>query len=121
MLPLITPQRFFLYLPPTDMRKSFDGLCGLVSGAMARDPLSGDVYVLLNRRRDRIKLLVWQRGGFWIFYKRLESGSFQLPPHSAQTDSLLLPYADLMLLIEGIELASVKRRKNMTFLEKVVA
>ena len=120
MLSFITPQRFYLYRPATDMRKSFDGLCGIVSAAMARDPLSGDVYVFLNRRRDRIKLLVWQHGGFWIFYKRLESGSFQLPPDSGQDDTLVLPYADLMMLIEGIDLASVKRRKRYAISQKSV-
>jgi transposase len=113
MLPL-TPNglQFYLYLPATDMRKSFDGLCGIITQAMTRDPLSGDVYVFLNRRRDRIKLLVWERGGFWIFYKRLEQGSFQLPPNAVQHDTIMLPYAELMMLIEGIDLRSVKRRKR---------
>ncbi|MFQ5637797.1 MAG: IS66 family insertion sequence element accessory protein TnpB [bacterium] len=112
MLPLVTPRRFYLYRPATDMRKSFDGLCGLIRQAMARDPLSGDVYVFLNRRRDRIKLLVWERGGFWIFYKRLEAGSFQLPPDSHHADTIALPYAELLMLIEGIDLTGVKRRKR---------
>lgn len=118
MLPLTTGLRFHLYLPATDMRKSFDGLCGIVSQSMTRDPLSGDVYVFLNRRRDRIKLLVWERGGFWIFYKRLEQGSFQLPPNPGQSESLQLPYSELLMLIEGIDLRSVKRRKRYEISQK---
>ena len=88
---------------------------------MSLDPLNGDVYVFLNRRRDRIKLLVWDRGGFWIFYKRLEKGSFQLPPNSAAAETIELPYAELMMLIEGIDLGSVKRRKRYLFPKKVLA
>jgi transposase len=121
MLPVVNQLRFFLYRRPTDMRKSFDGLFAIVSQVLSLDPLNGDVYVFLNRRRDRIKLLVWDRGGFWIFYKRLESGTFQLPADSYQRDTIELPYADLMMLIEGIDLGSVKRRKRYTFPKKVLA
>ncbi|MHC4073791.1 MAG: IS66 family insertion sequence element accessory protein TnpB [Planctomycetota bacterium] len=112
MLPVVNQLRFFLYRHPTDMRKSFDGLCGVINQALAMDPLSGDVYVFVNRRRDRIKLLVWDRGGFWIFYKRLEQGTFQLPPDSGKRDTIVLPYAELMMLIEGIDFSSVKHRKR---------
>ena len=121
MLPLTSRHHIFLYRQPTDMRKSFDGLCGIVSQTMTRDPLSGDVYVFLNRRRDRIKLLVWERGGFWIFYKRLEKGSFELPPCADRQDTIVLPYAELMMLIEGIDLASVKRRKRFDLAKKNLA
>ena len=110
MLPFTARCNFYLCTHATDMRKSFDGLCGLVSSALARDPVSGDVYVFFNRRRDRIKLLVWDRSGFWIFYKRLERGTFQLPRHLSNQTSLDVPYEDLMMIIEGIDLASVKRR-----------
>ncbi len=104
--------KFYLYAQATDMRKSFDGLCGLVTSALRRDPLSGDVYVFVNRRRDRMKLLVWDRSGFWIFYKRLEQGSFQLPHPLAEHPSLELPYDELMMILEGIDLASIKRRRR---------
>jgi len=121
MFPVAGQLRFFLYRHPTDMRKSFDGLFGIVSGVLSLDPLSGDVYVFLNRRRDRIKLLVWDRGGFWIFYKRLEKGTFQLPPGSSQADTIELPYEELMMLIEGIDLGSVRRRSRFHFPQKVLA
>jgi transposase len=100
MLPLAGQHRILLYRQPTDMRKSFDGLCVVVSALMSLNPLSGDIYVFLNRRRDRMKLLLWNRGGFWIFYKRLESGSFQLPADSYQRDTIELPYENLMMLIK---------------------
>jgi transposase len=121
MLPLAGQHRILLYRQPTDMRKSFDGLSVIISALMSRDPLSGDIYVFINRRRDRIKLLLWDRGGFWIFYKRLESGTFELPATSFEHDTVELPYENLMMLIEGIDLTSVRRRKRFTFPKKVLA
>lgn len=112
MLTITTHFKFYLYTQATDMRKSFDGLCGLVTSALRRDPLSGDVYVFVNRRRDRMKLLVWDRTGFWIFYKRLEQGTFQLPHLLADKPSLELPYDELMMILAGIDLASIKRRRR---------
>jgi len=109
MLALSGHNRFYLYAQATDMRKSFDGLCGVVTSGLGRDPTSGDVYVFINRRRDRMKLLVWDRSGFWLFYKRLEQGSFQLP--ATPTSSLELPYETLVMMIEGIDLAAGRRRR----------
>jgi len=105
--------RFFLYAHPTDMRKSFDGLCGLVSDELLHNPLSGDVYIFINRRRDRIKILVWGGDGYWIYYKRLEKGTFQLPEIREDSTSLELSYESLFFLLEGIELRSVKKRKRI--------
>lgn len=110
MLPVFPRLRFYLYSEPTDMRKSFDGLCGLVVSALGRDPLGGDVYAFVNRRRDRIKLLFWDRTGFWLFYKRLEKGTFQIPLESALNRSIELSYDVVMMLLEGIDLNSIKRR-----------
>jgi transposase len=92
-----------------DMRKSFDGLTGLITSALRRDLASGDVYVFVNRRRDRMKLLVWDRTGFWIFYTRLEQGTFQLP--ATPTSSFALPYETLLMILEGIDLAAGRRRR----------
>lgn len=92
------------------MRKSFDGLFGLVTGTLKSDPLSGDVYVFLNKRKNRIKFLFWDRGGFWIFYKRLEKGTFKQPSALPEGLSSDLSYHEIMMMIEGIELESVKRR-----------
>ena len=77
MFTLGSSNRFFLYAGTVDMRKGFDGLCGLVRNSLDRDPLSGEVYIFLNRPRTRVKLLNWEAGGLVIYYKRLEKGTFQ--------------------------------------------
>jgi len=71
MVALTSRVKFYLYAQATDMRKSFDGLSGVVTTALGRDPTSGDVYVFVNRRRDRMKLLVRDRSGFWLFYNAI--------------------------------------------------
>jgi transposase len=74
MVALTAGVKFYLYAQATDMRKSFDGLCVVVTSALGCDPTSGDVYVFVNRRRDRIKLLVWDRTAFWLFFKAASAG-----------------------------------------------
>ena len=69
--------RVFLCTKPTDMRKGFDGLQGMVREFLGQGPLSGHLFLFLNRRRDRIKMLWWDRDGLVIWYKRLEAGTFQ--------------------------------------------
>ncbi len=102
--------RFYLYRQPTDMRKNFDGLSALVSSELETNLLSGDVFVFANKRRDRIKLLLWDRDGFWIFYKRLEQGTFQLPLSTSDSPAVELSYDALWLMVAGIDLSSIKRR-----------
>jgi transposase len=102
--------RYFLYRQPTDMRKGFDGLSGIVCNELEMDPLSGDVFIFLNRRKDRVKVLFWEGDGFSIYYKRLEAGTYELPPSGAT--SMVLSGQDLQLLLSGIQLSSVKRRKR---------
>lgn len=101
---------------PTDMRKNFDGLCSIITSSFKKDPLRDGIFVFVNKQRDRMKLLVWDRHGYWLLYKRLESGRFQMPPGDEDTpgqqEALLITYEQLMLIIEGIDLASVKRRKR---------
>ncbi|MDX2249192.1 MAG: IS66 family insertion sequence element accessory protein TnpB [Bacteroidia bacterium] len=119
MLSLGPHQRYFLYTGIADMRKGFDGLSGLVSLAMAGDPLSGDVFLFVNRRRDRMKLLVWDRSGFVLWYKRLESGTFELPKTSLDEGSHVLSWQKLVLILEGVKLDSVVQRKRFSLPEKV--
>jgi len=111
MLPLSSQSRFSLYTHPTDMRKSFDGLQGIVTNHLNRNPLSGEVFIFINKRRDRIKMLVWDRNGFWLFYKRLEQGRFQELLPTAGKD-INISYDTLVMLLEGIDLKSIKRRKR---------
>lgn len=114
MLSLGPHQRYFLYAGAADMRKGFDGLSGLVSSGMAGDPLSGDVFLFVNRRRDRMKLLVWDRSGFVLWYKRLESGTFELPRPAEGEKSLILSWQKLVLILEGVKLDSVVQRKRFS-------
>jgi transposase len=111
--------RFYLYRKVADMRKGFDGLCGLVSSELERDPACGDVYVFINRRRDRMKLLVWEDGGFWLFYHRLEAGTFKLPEASDEVHEVAISYEDLLLMLRGIEVREVRRRKRYKQLDSV--
>ena len=113
MLSLGSQQRFFWYRRATDMRKSFAGLSYLVETEMGFDLLSGDVFIFVNRRGDRMKLLMWDRTGFVIWYKRLEEGTFEIPDLSA--DQSELPWDQLLLILEGVVLKSVKRRKRYTY------
>ncbi len=96
------------------MRKSFNGLSGLVRSQLGRNPLLGDVFIFINRRRDKIKLLVWDRSGFIIFYKSLEQGTFELPRFNPGDKSYTLKWEELILILEGVELKSVRRRKRYT-------
>jgi len=110
MLSLGSSHRYYLYRHPTDMRKGFDGLSGLVQNELGQDPLSGDVFVFVNRKRDRMKLLLWESSGFVIWYKRLEAGTFELPASDAQR--FPLTWEKLVLILEGISLQSIHKRKR---------
>ncbi len=119
MLPQLPASvRVFLCTWPTDMRKSFDGLQGMVREFLGQDPLSGHLFLFLNRRRDRVKILLWERDGLVIWYKRLEAGTFQqLDPTACAGPSLgeariELTTTELMLLLTGIDLALARRRKR---------
>lgn len=110
MLSLPPSVRIFLCTQPTDMRRGFDGLAALTRQVVREDPLSGHLFVFRNRRGNRIKILFWDRDGFVLYYKRLERGTFRLPRCDgvrAEIDA-----AELMLLLEGIELAGARRQKR---------
>ena len=92
------------------MHKSFDGLRGKVTQQMGKDVMSGDVYIFLGRDLSRIKLLVWEAGGFVLYYKRMEAGTFALP--QSGKGSISLTYSELCLLIEGVEVEVTRRRKR---------
>ena len=112
MISFTSAQRYFLHRGHADMRKSFDGLCGLVSGALNKNIFSGDVFIFINRDRNRMKLLVWDRSGFVIYYKRLEEGTFELPSSENKEAGVEIKWEELVLILEGISLASVRRRKR---------
>ncbi len=105
-------QRYYLFAGPTDMRKSFDGLSGLVRDVMKKNLMTGDVFIFINRSRDSLKLLVWDRSGFVIWYKRLEEGTFEIPAGEENEKGLPLRWEELVMILEGIRLESVHRRKR---------
>lgn len=106
----LNPARIFLYAKNVDMRKSFDGLHAIVQAEFLRDIRLGDLFLFLNRRLDRIKLIHWDGDGLVIWMKRLECGSFQRPRGEPGVDHVEMDATDLAILLAGIELASVKRR-----------
>jgi transposase len=104
--------RVYLAARPADMRKSFDGLAALVSGGLALDPLSGHLFVFINKRRDRIKILYWDRDGLAVWAKRLERGTFRIP--AAGADRVEMTTAELAALLAGIDLNTARRRVRYT-------
>src|SRR5262249_24151131 len=112
MLPQLSAAvRVFLCTRPTDMRKSFDGLSGSVQQCFGQDLLTGHLFLFINRRRDRLKILYFDRDGLAIWYKRLEAGTFQLP-QSSGADGVELQPPQLALLLSGIDLHSARQRKR---------
>jgi transposase len=101
MLSLSSSHSYYLYAAAVDMRKSFDGLCGLIRSQTEKNPASGEVFVFLNRSRNLLKLLHWEHGGFVLYYKRLEQGTFTPPLVSG--DSGRIRWPELVLMIEGIQ------------------
>lgn len=114
MFSLGSSHTYYLYSQPTDMRKSFDSLSGLVRSHMNTDPFNGHVYIFINKQRNRIKLLHWESGGFTLYYKRLEKGQFELPD-LIKDNTHQLKWSDLMLIVEGIRLKSVQRTARFSF------
>ena len=111
MIGLTAHHNYYLYDGVADMRKGFDGLSGLVSSELGRDPADGSVYLFINRRRDRLKMLVWEQGGFMLYYKRLEQGTFELPKQT-QDGQLSITWETLVLMITGIKLEKISRKKR---------
>jgi transposase len=106
--------RMFLCAESTDMRKGFDSLACLVESTLALDPLSGHLFVFRSRRGDRIKILWWDRDGYCLWYKRLEKGSFRFPatPSANGSKGVEVKAADLMMILDGVDLGSVRRQRR---------
>lgn len=98
--------RAFVYSEAVDMRKSIDALSQIVAGAMGMNPMSGQVFVFIGRQRDKAKLLIWDRHGFWVLYKRLERGRFTDP---ARLSGDGLAMSELMAWLDGIDLRGMRR------------
>lgn len=113
MLTLPSSVRIFVAAEAVDLRRGFDGLAAATRGIILQDPLSGHVFAFLNRRRNRIKLLVWDRTGLVLVYKRLERGTFRIPfEPTAGARHVELDSGDLGLMLEGIDLRDVRRQRR---------
>lgn len=111
MLSLPSSVRVFLAAGATDMRKSIDGLAAATRRALRQDPFTGDLFVFCNRRRDRVKILYWERSGFWLLHKRLESGTFSWPSaKSASHAAEEIDSAQLAALLGGLVVSSRRQR-----------
>jgi len=113
---MAVPAGVSLYLctAPTDMRKSFDGLSGIVRNEFGREPDDGSLFLFINRRRDRIKILRWEEGGFVLWYKRLESGTFETIADGSEQSAVTIDATELAMLLAGVPLQPVRRRKRFS-------
>jgi transposase len=102
--------RIFLAREPADMRRSFDGLSGMVREGLGADPLSGHLYCFRNKRGDKLKILYFDRTGMALWYKKLEQGRFHWP--SMEGESVEMNTGEVAFLLEGVEWKTLKRRKR---------
>lgn len=114
MLSIAADTRIFVAAGHTDMRKGFDGLCGLVTSVLEMDPLSGQLFLFINRRCDKMKILYWDGDGLAIWYRRLEQGTFQFPKIEEGQASVEMRRDELTMLLRGIDYSNVKRRKRFS-------
>ena len=118
MIGLPTNMRVFVATAATDMRKGFNGLSGVISQTLQEDPLSGHLFLFINRRRDRLKIFYWDGDGLAIWYKRLERGRYQLPAAADDVAKVEIRRDELGMLLGGIDLHNIKRRKRFAMAEK---
>ncbi len=113
MIALPPSVKIYVAAQPVDARKSFDGLSGLVEGEFGKDPLSGHMFVFINRRGHQLQILFWDRNGFTILKKRLEAGTFRLARKpDGEVSHVEISAGDLALILEGIELQGATQRKR---------
>jgi hypothetical protein len=112
MLTVSPTMKIFVYLPPMDMRKGFDALGGVVRAQLQSDPTDGHLYLFINKRRDRLKILHFDGGGYWLYYRLLEAGTFEELAGADPTGALAIDATELAMLLAGVSLASSSRRRK---------
>lgn len=112
MFTLSSHHKFNLFSQPTDMRKGFDGLSGIVTNILHDNPQSGEIFIFINKNRDKIKFLQWQGSGFVLYYKRLESGTFELPQYDNLSGSITLSYTKMAMILDGLSIKNLVSRKR---------
>lgn len=113
MFSLSESHGYYYYNEVTDMRKSFNGLSGLVIDHMEEKDSERNVYIFVNRRRDKIKILQWKPNGYLLYYKRLEEGTFKFPKYEVEGSSLIkLSYTEMIMLVDGISIINLQKQKR---------
>ena len=112
MLHLSSSCTYYLYREATNMRCSFDSLSGLIQNHLGKSPLGGAVFIFFNKRRNQIKLLLWEGDGFSLYHKRLEQGTFELPLCNDNSNHISLSPEQLLLILKGISLQHIHKRKR---------
>lgn len=112
MLHLSPSCRYYLHRSPTDMRKGFDSLSGIVTSELQLSVLSGAVFIFINKKHTQVKLLLWEGDGFAIYYKRLEKGTYEVPAVSGNYKDISISHEALQHILQGVSLASVRKRKR---------
>ena len=119
LLHLSDQRSYHLYRKETDMRKGFNLLCGIVTNELGRPVTGGDAFIFINKPRTHLKLLVYEQGGFSIFYRRLEKGAFEVPAFNLDEDSMQITSDQLHFILKGISLKEIKYRKRYQHASKV--
>lgn len=112
MLHLSPAVQYYLYTGNTDMRKGFDSLCGIVSSQMKLDALSGSIFIFINKRRNQVKLLLWEGDGLSLYYKRLEKGTYELPATGDESSNLNISSQQLQFILQGVSLQKIQYRNR---------
>lgn len=112
LIVLTDKRNYHLYRKETDMRKGFNQLCGIITNELGRIVTQGDAFIFINRPRSHLKLLVYEQGGFTIFYRRLEKGAFEVPPFNLDAESMQLTTDQLHFMLQGISLQTIRYRKR---------
>lgn len=114
MISLQGETRIFIALGPTDMRKGFDALAAIVAQHLKLNPLSGQLFLFFNRRRDKMKILYWDRDGLAIWYRRLEQGTYQIPQGNPGVASVEVRAEELLMILRGIDYQNVECHKRFS-------
>jgi len=115
MLHLTSALRYYLYPGDCDMRRGIDSLSGIVRDQMHRNPLSGELFIFVSRRRNQLKLLLFEGDGYALYLKRLERGTFELPKRDLTGSAVLTSADELTWILKGIKLESVRHHKRFSF------
>jgi transposase len=112
MLHLSASCKYYLYRNATDMRKGFDSLCGIVSSQLQMNVLSGSVFIFINKKQTKVKLLLWEGDGLAVYYKRLEKGTYEVPSFNLDAGDVSISHEALQHILQGVSLKSVRKRKR---------